>query len=253
MSLEVKSMDVSPDEEESLLAIMYTFGWRLREGQRISNRTTTPRGAVTYQGVTFIHSETEVDEYSSLIFERDTRMIGYDRLTELEAEFWELSEHVTERRPLEPPPMLSFNEWVKQNKPRTVSIGKKILWTVLFCPLFNIIVALLLLTMIGAGFGTDSWHDLWQDPEELLAILLSGSTFVFSIPLSILASSVLAAIRNKKALKDPSSKGYQQVRNDYDAYECEYKRRLHAPKWYDYACEHIPLIIAEAKELVDKN
>ena len=253
MSLEVKSMDVSPDEEESLLAIMYTFGWRLREGQRISNRTTTPRGAVTYQGVTFIHSETEVDEYSSLIFERDTRLIGYDRLTELEAEFWDLSEYATERRPLEPPPKLDFQEWAKQNKPRTVSIGKRILITILFCPFFNLIIALLFWFLVGGSISADPWNSLLQYPEEFLSILIAGYTFFFSVPLSILASSIFSAITNKKALKDPSSKGYQKIQDEYAEYECAYLRQLNAPKWYDHAVKRLPEIVAEAKDILDQN
>ena len=253
MALEVKSVDVSPDEEQSMLAIMYTFGWRLKEGQRISNRTTTPTGAFTYQGVTLIHSETEVDEYTSLIFERDTRLIGYNRLTELEAEFWDLSECVTERRPLEPPPKLDFQEWTKQNKPRTVSIGKRILITILFCPFFSIIVTLLFWFLVGGAISTDPWNSLLQYPEEFLSILISGYTFVFSIPLSILASSILAAILNKKALKNPSSKGYQKIQDEYAEYECAYLRQLNAPKWYDHAVKRLPEIVAEAKVILDQN
>lgn len=227
MSLEAKTYDVLPEEEQTLLNIMYSFGWTLKSRQRVSNTSSRPTAAFTYSGVTLIHSETETDEYTTLTFERETNISNYRRIVSLENEFWELLPHMTAKRPLEPPPMLHFQEWMRTNKPKVVSFGQKFMSAVIS----GVIYLCILLKLL---YGAVS-----------LALPMS-------IPLALLTAAIYGKIRNAAALRNPNSEGYQKARNLYSEYEANYKEQLAAPEMYDYAQDRVPRIIAESKRLLDE-
>lgn len=246
MSLEIKTHDVLPEEEQTLLNIMYTFGWTLKSRQRVSNRTTTPTGAFTYSGVTLIHSETETDEYTTLTFERETNISGYRRIVALEEEFWELLPHMTAKRPLEPPSKFSFEEWIKINKPRIISTGQRIKTMLLCFPFCFAAVLLLILSLIRGEY------DQWIRNSDDMTIIFGMWPFGGAIPLSLLFSAIYTKIRSAAMLRNPNSKGYQKARNLYANYEYDYNQQLEAPKMYDFAQERVPRIIAESKRLLDE-
>lgn len=235
MSLEVKTYDVAPHEEQTLLNIMYAFGWTLKSNQRIFNRTSRPTSAFTYGDFTYINSETETNEFSTLTFERDTNIPHYREISELEAEFWDLAPHMTSKRPLPPPPKLSFAQWAANNKPKVIPMNKRVRSFFL---------------LMGIFFATNMmlFFILLQDEFEgafIMPCLLLGAVF------ALIANAKLTKARSAKELKNPNSDGYAIAYSQYKRYEDNYAIQEHAPAWYDRAQVRVPKIIAQSKYLLD--
>jgi len=221
-------MDVAPEDEQAVLSIMYGFGWQLRSNQRVYNRTRTPVGAITYEGVTLFQNKTEVAEYSTLVFERDTNLSGYDELVALEEEFWSLEEYATERRPLDAPPLLSFEEWAKTRKITVFPFWKKLL---IWFACYAAISFLLNVVFLLAG-----WH--------------ASAVPMVSALLAFFPAMAYCVIKTSVTRRDPNSKENRKQRNEYEAYKAEHRRLEQAPKMYDYARIRLPEIAARARKLL---
>lgn len=80
--LETKSLTVSPNAEQNTINLMQDFGWNLKSSQEINNTDShlEDRGGTTY-------SVTTKENYVKLIFERDTKMENYSKITDLETKY----------------------------------------------------------------------------------------------------------------------------------------------------------------------
>ena len=244
MSLEVKTFDVAPNEEQTLLNIMYSFGWTLKSSQRVFNRNTRPTGAVSFEGVTFIHSETETDEFTNLTFERETNIPHYRKIVELEDEFWELLPYMSEKRPLPPPPKMSFQQWVGVNNPKVLTFREKFIPLTISLTAFTIANYLI----INEQWRSMGFTDLNSDDIQLNLFIAFG----IAIPLALIVNSILSSIRNAAALKNPKSKGYAIAHSQYSSYEENYAVQANAPAMYDHAQLRVREIVAESKYLLDE-
>lgn len=128
MAVEIKSVDVKNEQESATIEIMQWFGWTLKSSQRVYNKSSTPRGAITHDNVTYIHSETETVDFTKLVFERDKKLLHYNELVALEKEFFSLSEQFSELPPYMPPNVHTMEDWAKHFEPdlRTNDDKKKI-------------------------------------------------------------------------------------------------------------------------------
>lgn len=244
MSLEVKTFDIAPCEEQTLLNIMYSFGWTLKSSQRIFNRSTRPTSAFTFEGTTFIHSETETDEFTSLTFERETNIPHYRKIVKLEDEFWELLPYMSEKKPLPPPPKMSFQQWLQANKPRVLSLQERIIPLLIFLIIFTTIF----FVSLNEAFLSAGFTDYDAEEKHVTCMIAFG----IAIPLSLIINAILSKVRNAAALKNPRSKGYAIAHRQYVSYEENHAAREKAPAMYDHAQLRVREIVAQSKYLLDE-
>lgn len=83
--LETKSLTVSPQEEQSIINVWTNFGWSLKSSQEINDTDShlERRGDTLY-------NVTTNKNYVKLVFERDTKMENYDKVSALEDKFYTL-------------------------------------------------------------------------------------------------------------------------------------------------------------------
>ena len=83
--IETVSKKVSPDSEQSTINFMANFGWSLQSSQEINNTDShlERRGDEIY-------SVTTKENYVKLVFQRDTNMPNYARISELESKYLSL-------------------------------------------------------------------------------------------------------------------------------------------------------------------
>ena len=114
--IEYKTERVDPLYEEELLKINASFGWQLIDSQEVYNESTHIENAsVSSYGNGFIggfmkgftgndgkinlQTHTKVTNYITLRFGRDTKMPSYDKLTELEEQFYSNANVVEPKKP----------------------------------------------------------------------------------------------------------------------------------------------------------
>ena len=143
MAFEYQQMDVTNESVSMITGWMSQFGWNLKNSQRVFSRSSRPIGAITYQNFTYIQTETEVEDFTELLFERDLDMTFYDEVLELEQEANYLMEYHTEARPLPCPPPKSYDEWYKINKPSPFGLGTQILIAIISAIVLGVTIGLL--------------------------------------------------------------------------------------------------------------
>ena len=110
MAIEIKSVDVSNSQEEAYINIYQSFGWELKSSQRVFNRDSR----LTSEGDK-LYSETTTTDFTKLVFEREKKIPNYDEITELEKEFWILSDV---DKPEMAKPTGTVREWGKRTSPK---------------------------------------------------------------------------------------------------------------------------------------
>lgn len=93
MAVEIKTMDVKNEDEQSTIEFWGKFAWSLKSSQRIFNQSSHLESRSDG-----IYEVTNTTDYTKLVFERDKNMSNYDRITELEQQYLELSEKLPTRR-----------------------------------------------------------------------------------------------------------------------------------------------------------
>jgi hypothetical protein len=64
MAMEYRTMDVDNEQELYVIEILQFFGWKLKSSQRVYNQSSKPKGAITYENFTYIHSETDTVDFT---------------------------------------------------------------------------------------------------------------------------------------------------------------------------------------------
>lgn len=208
MSLEIKSIDVANEEEAGVVAAYQGFGWRLKSSQRIFHQSSTPRGAVTYKNLTYIHSETETVDFTKLVFERDTEMRNYDEIVDLEDEFWEISDSCPSVRPPEPK-LMGFENWIKETKPSFHSALGNFLISAFFYLLSGILFGLLVYFLGGVTGDV---------PRGPLSFVLSIFISLLIVPIHVGVSIVLSRAYNFCCLKFTDPHGNKHLQLAYSKY-----------------------------------
>lgn len=193
MSLEIKSVDVENEEEEKVITVFQSFGWKLKSSQRVFNQSSTPRGAISYENLTYIHSETQTIDFTKLVFERDTKMPNYDEIVELEEEFWALCANFSEP-PYMPPDVHTMEDWATHFYPdlRTSKDKNKIhfihgiillTYFIIFVFIVNSSIinssSLLILFTFFAIIGWSWHHSLNRCREKVFKIALKSEDSVY--------------------------------------------------------------------------
>lgn len=236
MSLEIKSVDVENEEEEKVITVFQSFGWKLKSSQRVFNQSSTPRGAISYENLTYIHSETQTIDFTKLVFERDTKMPNYGEIVELEEEFWELSSECPNDRPIEPE-LLDFKEWINKTKPSAFPKSKKIMLSILFYCALPILVSIIsgLFGGITVGFFI-----------FFIVLLL--------IPINVMFSYFLIYLCNSKILKQDlnsiDSTYYKELQSQYSEYADNIKALQEAAISYDDRINKMRHLIWKSENLL---
>ena len=236
MAFEYQQMDVLNEEVSNIIQWMSCFGWGLKSNQRIYNRTQRPVGAVTYQNVTYVHSVTDIDDFTELLFERDLDIPFYDEIRELEREANELLEYSAEKRPLPLPPPKSYHDWFREYKPSPITRGKRAFW--IFAPAGALSVAATV--VVGALSG----YTMAQTVFLLLAI---GSVLLSLITCGITLSILRVCNRDK-----PESPYYKKMYAEYESYCDAIEEKNKRVTLYDRANQRIPEILREVHDLLEQ-
>ena len=262
MALEFQKLEVASNEMDRWVEWMAHFGWNLKSSQRVMNRNIRPVGAISYENLTYIHSQTEVVDFTELLFERDKSIPNYYEICELEQEALAILPDCTALRPLDLPPELSFEEWFDKNKP---TLGHAILTGVLifigyligFFLLKHVWNEYLCHIVIFSHINDSLINILWSflggfelsTERELLIIvnILRLKDLVIH-----LAAILLILRHNVKLFKLPAenSKFYNKKQSEYNLYQNLRTRQQEHIQRYEYAYKRIREIISEASELI---
>ena len=240
MSLEIKNLNVENEEEEKIITVFQGFGWKLKSSQRIFNQTSVARGAVSYQNLTYIHSENETVDFTKLVFERDTEMPNYDEIVELEEEFWRLSDICPSSRPVDPE-LMGFEDWVKKTKPSVFSASKKN--TIIFG--FYVICGILfgLLVYFLGNLSGDI-------PASLPALFLSIIISLLIVPVHLFVSRGLFALFNCQWLKRIDLHANNFLRLQYSKYSESTRVLKEAASSYDNMVDTMRRLLRKSKKLL---
>lgn len=97
MAMEIKTLDISNDAEDTTIQIYQDFGWSLKSSQRVFNRDSH----LESEGDS-VYSVTKTVDYTKLVFERDKSMPHYKEIKELEDRFFYLLENLPDRNSVMP-------------------------------------------------------------------------------------------------------------------------------------------------------
>lgn len=234
MLLEYKTVEVDNEEAPYWIKWMSRFGWKLKNSQRVFNRSSRPVGALTYENLTFIHSETSVVDFTELLFERDQSIPNYYEICELEQEAFELIPYCNgETRPYEPTKQ-SFEEWVDYTKPSPFTKGEFALRAIMTSVLIVFLIAAIIIGSVGLENG---------DFEGALAI--GVVLLIPAIPLSYLITWISSHIVRGIVKNNPSSRHYKKLTEDYEEYSKMIDEKLRLVELFDYAYKRIPEIFEE--------
>lgn len=234
MSLEYKTVEVSNEEAPYWIKWMAKFCWKLKSSQRIFDRSSRPVGAITYENLTFIHSETSVVDFTELLFERETSIPNYYEICELEQEAFELVPYCNgETRPYEPVKM-TFGEWIDNTSPSPFTKGEFAFRTIITSVILALVVTAIIIACVGVEGG-----------DSVGTLAIAFVILIPAIPLSYLFTWISGHIVRMTAKNDASSRYYKKFAEDYDDY-CEIvKEQLHRVEMFDYAYKRIPEIFEE--------
>lgn len=233
MAKDIKSIDVQNDAEEFYIELFQKFGWELKSSQRVFNQNTTPVGAISYEGYTYVHSETNTVDFTKLVFERDKKIPHYNELVELEAEFWDLSQIVSAGKPNLPPQATTMEGWANYAEPELRSKAEKRIPHIIFGILLPIeIYTPMLLTEFGI-IQTE------QFPASMLLL---------SVGLTILIWKLVCSSRRKHALRSAIRPGNSKYRQRLAALYEEVIDRIDT---YDRSYRRMGEIVIEAEDLLE--
>lgn len=232
MAKEIKSLDVENDAEEFYIDIFQKFGWELKSSQRIFNQSTTPVSAISYKGYTHIESETETVDFTKLVFEREKKIPNYDRLVELENEFWKLSEVVAVDRPNLPPHATTMAGWANYTEPELRTKVERRLPHILF----------------GLMLPIELYTPLALVELGKLPVSENLMTFIFfGIGITILAWKLTTLFLRKNALRSAIHTPHSKYRNRLERL---YNRVIDQIELYDYSSQRMGEIVNQAASLL---
>lgn len=232
MAKEIKCIDVENDEEEDYIKVFQKFGWELKSSQRIFNQDSRPVGAISYEGLTYVHSETDTVNFTKLVFERDTKIPNYYKLKKLEEEFWELSEDVSYEKPYMPPHVKTMEDWAKHFEPDLRIKKEKVRLHVFF----SIIMAVLVYGMIAIG-------EIFED---------FGTLAAWGAVIGGILLGVVWYRSNKRAQKRALRIALKPKQSNYrSALERLYNNVINQINTYDDAVERIREIVILAENLLN--
>lgn len=210
MAKETRIIELENDDVAIYITLMQNFGWELKTSQRIFNQNSRPVGGISYENVTYIHTETETIDFTQLTLERDTKQPHYHRLVSLEEEFMKLWDNSPDERPAEPKNILDIETWTKRNMPRIVSKA----WFFIPWVILTLLMTFGVTAAIVLGVSQDSGETL---TFLELASLLFSSGFVqlllifagLSIPVALLIRHIKNNTLLKKLLKKHTCQSHE--------------------------------------------
>lgn len=240
MSWEIKSVDVENEEEEKVITVFQSFGWKLKSSQRVFNQSSTPRGAISYENLTCIHSETETIDFTKLVFERDTKMPNYDEIVELEEEFWELSSECPTARPIEPE-LMDFEKWVDKANPSAFSKSSKIRTSFLFYIISGIVFGLFVYFVGTVGEEFDA---------SVLSLIACVALSLIIVPMHLYISKALFYVYNRYHLKTDNLKDNEFLQKQYSEYVNDTKASQAAAISFDNSIRTMRELIQRSEKLL---
>lgn len=240
MSLEIKSFDIENEDEEEIISVFQSFGWRLKSSQRVFHQNSTPRGAISYENLTYIHSETKTVDFTKLVFERDTNMPNYGEIVELEEKFWELSNECPSARPPEPK-LLNLQDWVNENKPSAFSKFKKRFISFIFYLISGFLFGLFVY-FVGNASG-----DL---PSSSFVFILTMIISLLIVPIHLFVSKGLFHVYNCLHLKRADLENNRFIKLRYSEYVNQTKALQDAAISYDNTVKAMQELLWKSENLL---
>ena len=214
MAMEYRTMDVDNEQEVYVIEILQFFGWKLKSSQRVYNQSSKPQGAITYENLTFIHSETNTVDFTKLVFERDKNIPHYDELVVLEEEFFALAAEHAKPKPYMPPDVHTMEEWAVHFYPdlrtpeekRNIHIG------------FGIAMAIWVICLLSIGESADSASSgiAWL---TIGGAALIGWLWYHTLGRRRSRAFKMAMKPEKSAYRSELQKRYENVMKEIEAYE----------------------------------
>lgn len=235
MALEYQKLEVASEEMDKWVEWMSRFGWNLKSSQRVFNRSSRPTGAISYENLTYIHSEMQVVDFTELLFERDKNMDNYYEICEFEQEALTLLEYCTERRPIEPPIKKSYEEWFNDEKPYPFKIGETIIRVILTTVILSIVLVI-------------AMSPLARTFEDRFVVVLYGLLPI--IPISIFITKITGLITRILTKNSKNSKYYKKYQSEYQMYSNANDIQRQKVVMYDRAQERLPEIMSEVQYLL---
>lgn len=157
MAMEIKTLDISNDAEDTTIQIYQDFGWSLKSSQRVFNRDSH----LESEGDS-VYSVTKTVDYTKLVFERDKSMPHYKEIKELEDRFFYLLENLPDRNSVMPNE--TMEAWATRVRPDIKTnrwgyllcilfFGGALIGQVLSMMVFNSMDGFLLSPLVGVGGG----------------------------------------------------------------------------------------------------
>lgn len=110
MAMEIKTLDISNDAEDTTIQLYQDFGWNLKSSQRVFNRDSHLEGSGDS-----VYSVTNTVDFTKLVFERDKSMPHYEEIKELEDRFFYMLENMPDRNSVMPNE--TMEAWAMRVKP----------------------------------------------------------------------------------------------------------------------------------------
>ncbi len=110
MAMEIKTLDISNDAEDTTIQLYQDFGWSLKSSQRVFNRDSHLEG-----GGDSVYSVTNTVDFTKLVFERDKSMPHYEEIKELEDRFFYMLDNLPNRNSVMPNE--TMEAWAQRVKP----------------------------------------------------------------------------------------------------------------------------------------
>lgn len=238
MSIEIKTLDVANEAEEQAIQLYQRFGWKFKSSQRIFNKNTSleRRNGETY-------AVTETVDYTKLVFERDTNMKNYQRLSELENRYHLFYDSLPDNPPLYSSDV-SMDEWGRSARPDvTGSLGRAL--TILGT----------IPTLVGGLLIADP--NMFGDRlSELIATSGKGEVFALYAVLTgaagvigLIISKILSAIIFRPVTLGRALKGHPC--KERARLESQYKIIHNRAVEYEAKVEEIEKILSEASCLCE--
>ena len=244
MAKEFKSIDVESDIVDIYVNLYYRFGWQLIGSQRVYNRSTRPVGMISYEGFTYVHSQTDVLDFTRLSFERDTQMPDYDEIAELEAEYFYYSSRITAARPHPPFPLRDWKTWVKEENPKMTNAFLSLISGALVmvaCWLMYFLVAFIIYVTMYSPDSTAS------------IILMAGAAILFVFASLIMPFVVVKLIQKRKIKKilSQNTLNHPRLKAEYEHYcDCYYYQMKRIDE-YDRAVVRMNEILDEVYDIIN--
>ena len=226
MAMEIKTVEVANENEESTIRFFSQFAWNLKSSQRIYNKDThlENRKDGTY-------SVTETVDFTKLVFERDKKHPHYAAIVAYETEYLEGLEKLPKNAP---PSYLSIEDFVNnvnvdiRNKKQRSQFNILLISGIIIAVLFHVLI----------------WMSLCGESILLLALTILG----FVAGIGVFISSFVTKSKNKKmmiekALRGEDAEAAAALKEKYDA-------AVQKSNEYHGECARLDHILDELEKIV---